>query len=99
MNGINNIRDNFSHIPLQDSNSSVPVTKDMGFSDRLKKALKEVNNLQVVGDASSEDVIKDKLGIHEGMMALQEADMSLRLMLQVRSKVIEAYKEVMRMPG
>lgn len=69
-----------------------------GFSERLKDSIKEVNRLQNVADESAEKVVTGKLGVHEGMIALQEADVSLRLLLQVRSKVMAAYQEIIRMP-
>jgi flagellar hook-basal body complex protein FliE len=31
------------------------------------------------------------------MLALQKADLSFRLMMQVRNKIVEAYHEVLRM--
>jgi flagellar hook-basal body complex protein FliE len=37
------------------------------------------------------------MGIHEGMLAISKADISLRLLLQVRNKVLEAYREISRM--
>ncbi len=69
-----------------------------GFSDKLKQAVSEANRLQKVADQSIEEVIKGNMGVHEGMLAIQEASISLRLLLQVRSKVMAAYKEIMRMP-
>mgnify|MGYP001547256465 CR=1 len=35
--------------------------------------------------------------IHETMVAVTKADISLRLMVNVRNKLLEAYREVMRM--
>ena len=35
--------------------------------------------------------------IHETMLALSHADLSFKLMVQVRNKALEAYQEVMRM--
>lgn len=57
----------------------------------------DVNKTQIVADTSSEQVVRGKLGIHEGMMAVQEADVSLRYALQVRGKALDAYREIMRM--
>jgi len=34
--------------------------------------------------------------LHETMMAVEEADLSLKLLLQVRNKALEAYREIMR---
>jgi GR25 family glycosyltransferase involved in LPS biosynthesis len=35
--------------------------------------------------------------IHETMLAIERADSSLKLMMQVRNKVLDAYREIMRM--
>jgi flagellar hook-basal body complex protein FliE len=35
--------------------------------------------------------------IHETMLAIERADTSLKLMMQVRNKVLDAYREIMRM--
>jgi len=35
--------------------------------------------------------------IHEGMMAVGKAETSLKILAQVRNKVMAAYNEVMRM--
>jgi len=89
-----------THMP---SNNTTPEAKKtnlfsgVSFQERLKNAVADVNKKQITADTASEDVIKGKLGVHEGMMAVQEADLSLRLLNQVRSKVMSAYQEIMRM--
>jgi len=35
--------------------------------------------------------------LHEVMIAMEEADISLRFLVQVRNKALEAYQEIMRM--
>ncbi|HMA67539.1 MAG TPA: flagellar hook-basal body complex protein FliE [Desulfosalsimonadaceae bacterium] len=35
--------------------------------------------------------------LHDAMIAMEKADISLRLMVQVRNKAVDAYKEIMRM--
>jgi len=35
--------------------------------------------------------------LHETMIAMEEADISIRFMVQVRNKALEAYQEIMRM--
>ena len=67
------------------------------FSERLKAAVMDVNSKQNIGDESIEAVIQGKMGIHEGMLALGQANTSLKLLAQVRNKVMTAYNEVMRM--
>ena len=78
--------------------STTAKTGDKGFGQRLKKAVEEVNRLQHSADNAREQVMYGSLGIHEGMLALSKADISLRLLLQIRSKVMEAYREISRMP-
>jgi flagellar hook-basal body complex protein FliE len=68
-----------------------------GFGDRLKQAISEVNELQQEADQAMEDVSLGKLGLHEGMLAISEADLSLRLLVQVRTKIMDAYREISRM--
>ena len=75
-------------------------TRDVGgtgFGERLKQAISEVNELQQEADQAMEDVTLGKIGIHEGMLAISEADLSLRLLVQIRTKIMDAYREISRM--
>ncbi|VFQ43520.1 flagellar hook-basal body complex protein FliE [Desulfoluna butyratoxydans] len=67
------------------------------FEERFKGALAEVNTKQQDADSAAQQVISGKKGIHEGMLALQEADIAMKALLQVRNKVISAYNDVMKM--
>src|ERR1700742_2807351 len=65
------------------------------FSDVLKDAVGNVNELQQ--DASQK--VGAMLGghtadVHDAMIAVQKADLSFQLMMQVRNKVVAAYQEV-----
>ncbi len=71
--------------------------KGDSFSDILKNALSSVDNAQFEADAAVKQVLSgESKDIHETMIALQKADVSLKLMLEVRNKILEAYQEVMR---
>ncbi len=67
------------------------------FEDRLKGAVAEVNAKQLSADSAVEQVVSGTMGIHEGMLSLQEADIAMKALLQVRNKVISAYNDVMKM--
>ncbi len=67
------------------------------FAQRIEAAIKDVNKKQHIADDSIEKVILGEMGIHEGMMAIGKADTSLKLLAQVRNKVMTAYNEIMRM--
>ena len=71
--------------------------RDLSFAQKVKTAVEDVNLKQHQADKAIEKVLNGELGIHEGMMALGRADTSLRLLTQVRGKVMEAYKEIIRM--
>ena len=67
------------------------------FAQRIEAAIKDVNKKQHIADDSIEKVIQGEMGIHESMMALGKAETSLKILAQVRNKVMSAYNEVMRM--
>lgn len=68
------------------------------FSDTLKAAVGQVNELQKEADVQMQNLATGKTdNIQEVMMAAEKADLALKLMVQVRNKVIEAYQEVMKM--
>ena len=73
-------------------------TKGSSFFDALQNSLQEANQNQIEADQSVKDLIAGKTkNIHETMLQLQKADLSLKTMMQVRNKVLEAYKEIMKM--
>ncbi|NMB73975.1 MAG: flagellar hook-basal body complex protein FliE [Myxococcales bacterium] len=67
------------------------------FSDLLGRALRAVDGELKQGDAAAADFVLGKTGIHEMALALEKADLSLRLLTHVRNRIIEAYREISRM--
>lgn len=68
------------------------------FGDFLKGAISDTNNLQLESNRAAEELIAGRnKDIHGTMLALEKADVSLRLLTQVRNKVIDAYREIMKM--
>jgi len=72
-------------------------TPSQGFDDIIRGAVDKVNQLENEADRSIGDLLQGKADIHETMIALQKSDISMRTFLAVRNKVIEAYREIMRM--
>ena len=79
------------------SSPSISNPKDNGFAHRLKRAVGEVNRLQFSANDAIEQVSKGSMDLHEGMLAINKADLSLKLLIQVRNKVMDAYREISRM--
>lgn len=68
------------------------------FGQMLEKSLEQVNEHQVQADHAVKELVAGKSkNIHETMLAIERADMSLKLAMQVRNKILDAYREVMRM--
>jgi flagellar hook-basal body complex protein FliE len=72
--------------------------KGAGFFETLAKSMEEVNSDQVQADTAIKDLVAGRTkNIHETMLQVQKAELSLKTMMQVRNKILEAYKEIMRM--
>ncbi|EQC44659.1 flagellar hook-basal body complex protein FliE [Bacteriovorax sp. Seq25_V] len=68
------------------------------FSEMLSNQILDVNNLQKEADSAIQKLVSGKSNnIQETMLAVEKAEIAFKTMNQVRNKVIEAYKEVMRM--
>lgn len=68
------------------------------FADTLKAAVSNVNQMQQEADVKMQELAVGKTqNIHDVMLTTEKADIALRLMVQVRNKIIEAYQEVMKM--
>ena len=71
---------------------------ESSFGDFLKQSIKEVNQLQNEADKSAIDFATGRVkDIHQVMMSVQKADLSFRLMQQIRGKLVDAYREITRM--
>ena len=68
-----------------------------GFQEMLGDMMKKVNDLQVRGDQATMDLHAGKVAnLHEVMVAVSEADLSLRMLVQFRNKAQAAYDEIMK---
>jgi len=87
-----------SLLPLSPEKTEKFDDQKGSFGVMLKGAIKEVNQLQGEADASIEQLITgESKNLHETMIAMEKANISFRLMMEVRNKIIEAYQEIMRM--
>lgn len=80
------------------SSGKVASGSKTNFSDVINEALDKVNNLQVESSQMTDDFLTGKSdNIHSVIIAGSKADLALQMTLQVRNKVMEAYKEIMNM--
>ena len=90
INKINNLTN-----AIKSTNDTQKSNSD--FSSILKNSLEEVNKLQKEGDKAMSDIatgsVKD---LHQAAIAIDKAELSMKLMLEVRNKALNAYKELSR---
>jgi flagellar hook-basal body complex protein FliE len=73
-------------------------TGPTSFADVLADSLAQVKTLQREADhAIGQLGAGGPPSLHDTLVALDQADLSFRLMMQVRNKIVEAYQEVLRM--
>lgn len=69
-----------------------------GFGEMLKDAISTVNELQKESDQQVQKLMTgESQDLHNTVIAMQKADLSFQMMMQVRNKIVAAYQEIMRM--
>jgi len=84
-------------IGLDDQTSADP-TKANSFSQILEKSLEELNQTQVTAYEAMEDIATGKVeNLQDAVRKIEEAELSLKLGLEVKNKALGAYKQIMAM--
>lgn len=74
------------------------ATGETSFTEQLREVLTEANQQQVEAQKVSDDYASGKQNdLHGTMITMTQADIQLRFAANVRNRVVEAYREVMRM--
>lgn len=69
-----------------------------GFVDQLKSAIGKANDVQMQASQAVDALMTGQTqDLHRTMVALQQADVSFQLMMQIRNKLVGAYEEIQRM--
>lgn len=87
-------------LPLLPTESPASATPKLSksVSDTFSSLLTEVSKSEAAGDKAIENLQSGKANhLHEVMIATEEADISLRMLVQFRNKALNAYEEIMRM--
>jgi flagellar hook-basal body complex protein FliE len=103
-----NLNANISSVMPNTNSGAVGMSKDKaagansGFADTMDaigKQISKVDDLQQSSDVSIQDLLSGKNeDITSVVSAVAKADMSFKLLVGVRNKLIEAYKQTMNMP-
>lgn len=75
----------------------LPGEDEQSFSRILKDSIQSINNLQKNAQDQVEKLAKGEIkDVHQVMIAMQEANLTFKLMMKVRSQILAAYKEISR---
>ena len=74
-----------------------PEDSGMSFRDLMGGMISEVNRLQKTADQAVTDVVTGKRSdIHNVAIKMDEASVAFDLLLQIRNKMVEGFKEIQR---
>ncbi len=95
---INPIQNRLQLLNLNQPNQSKVNQKSLNFKDLLQQNINKVNNMQLDSNQITEDFALGKTdNIHQVMIAAEKAETSMKLTMGIQNKVIDAYKEIMRL--
>ena len=90
VNGISSLLNN-----INTNKTSTKDTKD--FSKVLENSISEVNGLQENAQKAMSDMATGEVkDLHQAAIAIDKAELSMKMMLEVRNKALNAYKEISR---
>jgi flagellar hook-basal body complex protein FliE len=69
------------------------------FLDSLKSAMDEVASMQSDADGKVAQLLTGNgQDVHSAMIAVEKANLSFQMMVQVRNKIVQAYQQISAMP-
>ena len=74
------------------------TTEEGPFADLVKGAIREAVSIGKESERQSLAAVRDQADLSEVVTAVAEAELTLQTVVTVRDKVIEAYKEIIKMP-
>ena len=93
LTAINEIRS--SELTTQSNKTSEKT--GLSFGDTLKGYINDANDMQIKADRDIQRMIAgEDIDAHEVMTAVEKASISFEMVMEIRNKMLEAYREVMR---
>lgn len=78
--------------------TGLPASEGGSFASTLRGALDEMGQLQSQAENKVAGVLDGSgADVHTALIAVEKADLSFQLMMQVRNKIVSAYQEISRM--
>ena len=81
-----------------DGTKPVSSPKSTDFVKVVSQQLAEVNQTQHTADQAIADLATGETdNVHDVVLSMAKADLTFRLVLEIRNRLVEAYQEIMRM--
>jgi flagellar hook-basal body complex protein FliE len=80
------------------ANANAAPAGSAGFGDSLSRLLNSVDSSDKAANAAVDQMLEGTGEVHDAMIALQRAELTLQLTVQMRNKLVQAYQDIMRMP-
>jgi flagellar hook-basal body complex protein FliE len=90
------IYNNIPRVIPAPSGVPAPTEAKGSFGGLLRDAIQQVNALENTSQGELQKFANDQGDLHTVMLALEKADLSFQMMMQVRNKFVQAYQEIMR---
>jgi flagellar hook-basal body complex protein FliE len=83
---------------IESGTAGLPDASSGGFADTLRGAMEEMGELSSQAETKVASVLAGNgTDVHGALIAVEKADLSFQLMMQVRNKIVSAYQEISRM--
>jgi flagellar hook-basal body complex protein FliE len=92
------LRPNPSSTATAPGSESTPAGGPTSFADALKQLVDGAETTSAQANTAVTGMLDKSVDVHDAMIALQRAEMSLQLAVQIRNKLVQAYQDIMRMP-
>jgi flagellar hook-basal body complex protein FliE len=70
------------------------------FTESLKEAIRTVDGLQKESEAAQVAFARgENVELHDVLIKVEEAEVAFRAMMEVRNRLIDAYRQIMQMGG
>ncbi|MEK9634848.1 MAG: flagellar hook-basal body complex protein FliE [Opitutae bacterium] len=97
LNNVNGTGNGVEVIPIDKTTPTERVTAP-GFAQMFENFIKGVDQKKKISKKETQDLILGRSdNIHEAVVKSQEAGVAFNLMIEVRNKLVDSYKELMRM--
>ncbi len=95
---ISSISNVIGSLSLNNKTVTEDENSDKSFQSMLNDAITDVNNQQVKGYDAMQGIATGKVtNLQEAVQKIEEAELSMKLALEVKNKAISAYKEIIKM--